>query len=369
MDTPVVVSPLQVHTTDRATFRSCRLRWHFSSNLRLNLRPAQTPEALLFGSAIHAGLAYYYENNKDLHLGLVSFESYLENWFETETDQGPEAQEQYTTLVTLGKDMLWHYDDTYKHDGLKVEMVEAKFEVRLGDCPYCNGAGKKTTLDWKTYSCRECNGTGDLLYSFQIDGLVRDEHNRPWILEHKTAKSIEDDTDYLQMDDQCGSYLWGVEQAIGLRCEGVIYNTLVKAAPQAVKVNLNGSFSVDKRQNTTYKIAYEQFRKEFGTLPMPEKEQAYLDYLAYGFDSNVILQGQPNKFFRRVAVRRTPAEIEAEGHTIEMEIADMLDPKLRIYRNPNRFNCGGCPFKAPCISYYSGGDVEATLRGNYIGRD
>jgi PD-(D/E)XK nuclease superfamily len=369
LDTEVKSSPLQVHTTDRMNFRSCRLRWHFSSNLRLNLRPEQTGDNLYFGSAIHKGLEAYYNNGKDIEPAVIAALDYLKYIHDTEWSGSEEATEQFSDQYLLAQGMLRHYHQVYQHDGLKMEMVEAKFEVPIGKCPDCGGSGHDEWEDDNSGPCPRCAGTGEVLYSFQIDGLVRDNRDRLWILEHKTASKIEDDTDYLQLDDQCTSYLWGMSVVRpDLKIEGVIYNTLRKIAPLPLRELKSGELSRDKSQPTTYHIAYKQLKEWWAPLDVPATYQEFLDYLEHRESSNLPLQYE-SPFFRRVPVRRTPQELQAEKAMIDMEVKEMLDPNLGIYRNPNRFNCGGCAFKAPCIAYTSGGDVQTLLDGSYISRD
>src|SRR5580765_1592866 len=52
---------ISVHTSDRTSFKRCRQRWDFSSNLRMNMEPKSPVTPLFFGSNMHAALADYYE--------------------------------------------------------------------------------------------------------------------------------------------------------------------------------------------------------------------------------------------------------------------------------------------------------------------
>ena len=78
------------------------------------------------------------------------------------------------------------------------------------------------------------------------------------------------------------------------------------------------------------------------------------------------IQGKGEKFFYRELVRRNKAELNYLARMIAAESNEMLDPNLPIYRNSSAYNCGNCPYVAPCISRYEGGDWESILKGNYV---
>ncbi len=327
-----------IHTTDRLQFKKCRLQWHFTSPLRLNLEPVRGKPALTFGTAIHRGLEVYYDpaTPRSPSEGIKAFDENLTAWVDSLPNPQPEDVAQYEDLIALGYGMLEHYFGwANKHDDFEVLAVEKHIEF---DVP---------GIDPKDY------GLERVVYSFKMDALVKDKDGRIWIMEDKTAQSLPDNTDYLLMDDQVGSYLWGLQVAEGIKAEGVLYNILRKKSPVPLKRNKNGLFSVDKRQDTTYDIALAALLKEYGEIP--DYAQEFMEYLKF----------KGENFFHRELVRRNAQEISALGESVKMEVSDMLsDPS--IYRTPTQFNCGGCSFVTPCMAYYEGADVEAILNGgNY----
>lgn len=167
------------------------------------------------------------------------------------------------------------------------------------------------------------------------------------------------------MDDQVGSYLWALMQTEEIQevlaqygqkyIEGVFYNSLRKKAPVQLRELKNGGFSVNKMQDTTFDVALAQLRAEYGQGRIPSK---YHDYLKYLRDV------KPNNFIKREFVRRNQHEIKMIGESMRYEVLEMVNNPY-IYRSPSRINCSGCPFVAPCLQKWEGGDYEGTLAMNY----
>lgn len=321
-----------VHTTDRERFKRCRLLWDFSSPLRQNLVAKRTNPNLTFGSAWHGALEAYYDPQyykRDPDRGRDVFIDYVNDWFKGIENPDVEDEQRREDHLALGLGMLDHYFRyAYKHDRFKVLWVERPFEVELPGF--------------------------DVPYMFKPDMFIEDNLGRKWVWENKTASSIPKDTDYLLMDEQCGSYLWGIKQALGVDAEGVLYNIALKKLPAEMRVLKSGLLSLDKRIVTTYEVAQRQIAKHHdGAIPTDYAE--FLDRLLT----------QQNPFFYRENVRRNAREIEYLGEMIKLEAKDMLDPNVAIYRNPSRFNCSGCLFIGPCLAKYEGADITSMLEGNY----
>lgn len=106
-------------------------------------------------------------------------------------------------------------------------------------------------------------------YQFKADGLVAVD-GRLWLLENKAWATIASDAvRMLALDEQCGMYLWGIDQLVrrGEAPEvlnaavkqygepvGVLYNIVRKAIPRVPPTLKNGSTSQDKRIDTTYDL-------------------------------------------------------------------------------------------------------------------
>lgn len=334
-----------VHTSDRSTFKKCRLQWHFSSPLRLNLEPIRAKQPLTFGTAVHKGLEVYYDPSRDSRspqAAVKAFDAELTSWLASLPNPDPEDYTNFEEMLGLGYDMLEYYCKwAAKHDKEYFDVVlavEEKFDFVF---PVLN----KPEHDYD-----------EVHYAGKLDGLVQDKHGRYWIMEHKTAQQLPSNTEYLLMDDQCGSYILAYLETKGIHVEGIIYNILRKKAPVPLKRNKNGLFSVDKRQDTTYELAETAFLKEYGEIP------------EYGLEFMDMLKDKGENFILRETVHRNSKEIQALKTSISMEIDDMLG-NPHIYRTPNSFNCGNCSFVGPCIAYFEGGDVDVMLHGGYKEKD
>lgn len=333
-----------IHTTDRLNYKRCRQRWEFSSNLQRNLEPTDPQEALFFGTAMHEALAAYYDpaTPRETSMALKVWNAYWEQNAELQLVWG----ERYDELVELGLAMLRHYCNYYApaNDNFTVLFVEREYNFDIGT--YCKSHGF-TPMDGCEFGCT----SEDVQYSFRIDGIVRDTYKRWWLLEHKTARTINRNRKWLAMDEQVGSYIAVVQMVEGIQIEGVIYNTLAKNAPKPLRRLKNGTFSVDKSQLTTYDIARKEL-VEAGVEPM------YREFLE-------ALKERDDPFFHRELVRRNPKEIQLQWQAILGEVEEMLNPNLLITRNPGPFTCNFCSFYDPCVAKYEGSDFELILKSLY----
>ena len=327
---------ISVHTTDRSSFKRCRQRWDFSSNLRMNLQSRTPITPLFFGTNIHAGLARYYDpqwNERDGEAAIEVFRNKTLQHLVQFQDPTPETVQWVDDQLDLGTGMLKHYFWWAKrNDAFDVVFVEKNMDVSIPGLP-------------------------GVEYNFTLDGLVVDRHRRHWILEHKTAAQIFEDQEWLSNDDQCGSYLWALTRLEpSIIAEGVIYNTLRKKAPQRLRSLKNGDYSSNKTQDTTYGIAKKMLKDKYGTIP-----SKYNDLLEH-------LQLKGENFVQRVPVRRNRREIDAIGEFMRYEVMDMINDPV-IYRSPSRINCSGCPFLVPCIMKWEGSDYDYYLEAQYKKRE
>lgn len=330
---------VSVHTTDRSSFKRCRQRWDFSSNLRMNLEPKTPITPLFFGTNVHAALADYYDPGtpQDGEHAILTFKAktiaHLAQFEQPSTEQIKWVDDQ----LELGEGMLKHYFATVN---TLPELPDSDFEVVLVE------QNMNVTIP----------GLPGVSYNFTLDGLVLDRWGRYWILEHKTAAQMFEDQEWLANDDQCGSYLWALTRLDPpIYAEGVIYNTLRKKAPVQLRELVNGGLSTNKTQDTTFGIALAQCIDYYGSKKnIPEKMKEYLR----------TLKDKPENFVQRVPVRRNRNEIQILGNMLRYEVLDMINNPT-IYRNPSRINCSGCPFLAPCIMKWEGSDPGYYLDSQY----
>lgn len=344
---PPLKGNMALHITDAGTFRSCRLRWHFSSMTRLNLEAMAPPRALWMGIGIHEALAAYYGTGEDAP---DAYENWCHNSIGKITKEYPGLDEERLTAfdddLELGVGMLQHYVHWVTsggHDNWEVIAVEDKIEIpdfiKL-DTPIEVSNGQSTeqlhTLPLK--------GRGDM--------LVRSlEDRRYWVVEHKTALQI--DTGRLILEEQPTVYQHTMGKKYDVEIAGVLFNFLRKKIPSIPKLLVSGEgLSKAKNIDTTSEV-YRGCIREHGF-----NEEDYTDILD-------ILDEKGNTFFLREAVVRSQAETTNVMDRLKMVGNDMFNDPV-IYPAPEPMKCRMCPFQAPCIALNDGSDWKHILQQQYI---
>lgn len=348
--------PIAIRTSDRGTFKRCRQLWDFKSPIRMHLTPTAGAKPLEFGIAIHAGLEVYYKpelfklddsETREL-LALAAFKSSCQEYIDQRKTAGiwdEEAEQDFNERMELGIGMLQHYFQwAPKQDKHWTPVYsEIEFEVPVV-VPEGVKAGPDFSIDTAT---DELYYKGQpVVYQGRLDLIIQDERGKYWIVDHKTAAQFAD-TGHLDLDQQCGSYAWAVQQMLGIQIEGIIYSELKKSVPSPPKELVRGGYSKAKNQSTTYELYYRTL-VESGE-PLIEYEEM-LEHL----------RRQENPYFRRIEVYRTQTELRILGDLIALEAIDMLSDPF-IYPNPNRMNCWGCQFKMPCLARLDGSDDQFLL--------
>ncbi len=348
---------IPIHTSDRNTYMGCRQRWDFASPIRQHLRPIAMQGPLDLGSAVHKALELYYDPKtwewhfdnrrvmllKTCDLAFINYMREIKRVYEDAKGPLDEIMlQEHKDLITLGLGMLKHYYDwAPDNDKFTPVFTEVNFEV---DIPGMEGV---TYIPFGS----------KVMYRGQIDVLVRDFHGDYWIIDHKTTARFDDIFDYLQMDEQCGSYIWALRQ-LGIQVKGIIYNQLYKgvpAPPARLKTQRKGLiFSVSKSQDTTYGL-YVRALEEANEDPSKYKE--FLDWLS----------DNPPQYFRRLDIPRSKTQVDNIERNIVAQAKEMLNPETTIYPHPTLsiYGCKGCPYKTPCRMLSDGSDVEWILKENY----
>jgi hypothetical protein len=331
--------PVEIHTTDISNFKKCRQLWDFSSNVRRNLELTPTgPNALWFGTGVHGALAEFYApayNFRDPLRAIRWWHFYCESEQDFTVDEETEE---------LGHGMLDYYCNTWapKHDNFEVVHVEQTASFEVGALRRSLGHYPKGTV---------------VVYSYRLDGLLMDVHERFWIKENKTAKNFGGSYDYLLTDEQTGLYLYAEQRRRNVVIEGVYYDVLRKAVPHPPKVLKNGTLSRDSDQLTTYDLYLQALKEKHPDGYPADYYQAFLDFL----------YTKPEAFVHREIVRRNQHEIRLLWKAKLAEIKDMLDNPA-IYKTSSPFTCNGCMFLTPCVVKWEGGNVDNVLAVEYRGR-
>lgn len=338
-----------IRTSDRLTFKKCRLQWDLGSKIRQNWEPNKIDNNLTFGTGVHGGMealydpmAWPYPGPQGVRIALAHaglLRAYP-----------PTGDDNYAEYVELGKGMLNHYVEWAADWDATITPVytEIEFEVPIPASPVVAPTSRfGVSVDGQLL----CDGM-PVFYQGRLDLIVQDQYGKYWIVDWKTTGRIEGSHEWLEMDEQISSYCWAIQMMLGIPIEGFVYVELLKDMPKQPKVLKNGTLSVDKSQNTTLRLYLDKLA-----------EMGYADLSPYE-DMLQVLRAQGNKFFRRTEVHRTQRELEILGRRIALEAVDILnDPS--IYPTPGKFNCGRCDFKAPCLAMADGSDATWMLNDGY----
>jgi hypothetical protein len=387
----------EIHTSERKSFRGCRRRWNWIFNEFYY--PRVTAKPLEFGVAFHAAMEVLYEpttwkmdRRLVLNAAINQFvEICREQLAKYEADFGTasaEVQEDYAERVELGKGMLKYYvnDVAPKYDvGMTPVRVEVEFIVPIQDpddvdpdnylfckCKRCmkeiDYFVDKLTEDWELPEGLEHWRVKDLqdlremglpvVLAGRLDLLAEDRYGNYWIVDWKTAARLargdtsgQDRDEFLELDDQIGSYVMALRRKLGLNVAGFVYVELKKAFPEPparnATVRLGRSYSVNKNQAVDYETYLETVKENDSAA---YEAGLYDDFLKY-------LKDEGPNFHGRYQITKTDEELEELERELYLEALDMIDPNLRIYKNSGRFNCGFCAFRQPCL--------EKTRRGDY----
>ena len=321
-----------VHISDVRTFRNCRVRWDYSSNLRHSLTPKKPNRHLWMGSAVHYALAAYYGSGmghgiSSLRTGLLrAYDAYTERTFDDIKLKNygvvpPEIHAAYE----LGLAMLKHYLLWVPtHDFFQVIMPEVPLRV---DC-------------------------GDFIYSGMTDGLVRMPDGTLWLLESKTYRYI---SPYptIALSPQAASYVWAARKdpaitSIGY-VEGILYNILGKTKPKIPAVLKRGGLSRNKRLNCSPEL-YTHVVKHYG--------------YDLGEYTGIIAALPKDKFFRRYPVTFTEQRMKIFEDTFIRQAQEMIADPFIYPADPLRA-CGWCDFRQLCELRLYGLDWQAIAKVDY----
>jgi hypothetical protein len=381
----------EIHTSERKSFKGCRLRWswHFEDQWT----PIGMAPPLEMGIAYHKGMEVLYDPDtwdwdKEIvgELAVKAFvdtcdaqrKKYLKEANQPELEAS--VKEDYDARITLGKGMLRYFYRTQlpKYpENFRPVKVELGFEVPIlhpdtneplrCKCDKCWERFEKVALEddnyleWIGYNApslfRKDAWEGlPVVYAGRIDCLGEDENGDYWIVDWKTARSISADDEFLELDDQIGSYVWALRAILGLPVRGFYYHEQKKGYPQPPAENVylrkGCRFSVSKQQDTDYITFYTHIAEHDREALDAGSYDAFLEWL----------KNDGPKFHKRWQIVKSETQLENIGRNIALEALDILDPNKRIYPNAGRFSCKFCAFRQPCLGKFAGEDYEYTLQ-------
>lgn len=378
----------EIHTSERKSFKGCRRRWDWI--FRQNYYPKMTPHYFEFGTAYHLAMEVYYDpatwevpRHAVVPVAVAAFvdkcKSQMAKAVEARGNVGvdPEVAEDYHLRLALGKGMLNYYftEVAPKEDyGWKPIKVEIEFIVDIPHPETGETISCKCDQCWKKWTDFDKDHGPGLLarmkddpvardtweglpvcYAGRIDALVLDDKGNLWIIDWKTARVIPERFDFLQLDDQVGSYPWALRRLGVGNLAGFIYHIQRKGFPQPPVKNkvrrLGCIFSVNKNQDVDYDIYLKTVREED-----PEAYAAghYDEFLRY-------LKEEGVTYFTRRQVHKSHEELDEIERNIGLEALDMIDPNIRVYPSSGRWSCDSCAFQTPCIEMNSKSDYTYAL--------
>jgi hypothetical protein len=226
-------------------FRNCRkaAQWRYV----LDLVPMERDRNLAFGSLAHECLEIWHRT-RDLAATLDHVDRACANRAQDE------EQRRTWHLATA---MLRGYAARYPTEDFEVVALEKKFEGEILN-PATGAASRSFVL------------------AGRVDGIVR-VGNEHFLLEHKTAATLDASyLDRLWTDFQITLYAHYVEQALGIRIAGVLYNILVKARLQQSA----GETEIEFEARRAELIAKSKTGKSSAQRRMPETDEEFQARLA-----------------------------------------------------------------------------------------
>ena len=243
-------------------FRNCRKAAHW--RYVVELVPRDRDPNLSFGSLIHDCLETWH-GTRDLGATLDVIDRACPN------RAGDEGQRRVWHHATA---MMQGYAARYPTEEFEVVALEKTFEGKIVN-PATGATSRSFTLAGKVDGI------------VRVPGAQRDEH---YLLEHKTASTV--DGSYLERlwtDFQITLYVHYVEQVLGIRLDGVLYNVLVKARLQQSAGETEAEFEARREAL----LAKSTTGKSSAKRKLPETDEAFQERLAVKY-------AEPEMFHREL---------------------------------------------------------------------
>jgi hypothetical protein len=347
-----------IRAEERASFLRCRRAWNFGSRERRSLEPTGPSAAVdLQRTLLEALAVYYFPGMWDWQPAIV-----LPLVRKALTDSLRDQQIEYLAahgLATLPPEQVEL--TAHRH-----EQASAMLEAYIGWAPTADAFSPigvvveaDTTVPDHRAPHRDIVSPDGRTVRFRdrVHGLVIDEHNNYWIMEHRLVHGAWPDVETVMLDDRCLAWCWVWQREYGgMRIEGTIYNELQVGTPAAAAAPPGPRGSVS--QTDTYIRPW-----------APVQDPQVLDTPAIPARPVYERRVQQGEHFRRIQVPRSREEISTFGARLSAQVLDMIDPNVLIYPNPAPAHCGPCEFRQPCIATNAGGDVESMLADRYKPRE
>lgn len=341
-------TPVLIRTSERSTFRRCNQKW-FWKYVRLLSHP-KPKGALTFGTLIHNA---------------------LEGWYPPGVERGIHPVETFRSLYDANEEQFSQWDN----EGNKISAYDLGVAMLEG---YLEEYGDDDDIEIiapeQTFAIDVMTEGGAYLFTYvgKIDATARRRSTgRLVLLEHKTAKTVEDVRINSGYGDQGLSYLWAAtimlrdDGTIGPEefFDGVMFNFLRKGLPDDRPRNQDGYY-LNKPSKAALQLACEE-----NDLPVKGTIAQLTERLRnVGWSvQDVQMLGEVSKvqhtpLFVRQSVIVSPnsmdrfeKRIRAEGWTMNR----MRAGKLPVFKNPTKDCKWDCEFVDMCELHEMGGDWQS----------
>jgi hypothetical protein len=345
--------PVVVTAADRASFRSCRRQWDFGARMRQDLEPVRQPAVPDLDRAVRDALAVYYfpgmwDWARGVRLPLVGQE--LERALARQRQRVNPGAGNWQQALDQGKALLARYLDwAPRADRFAPVLVETDFEVNV--------------LDPQRPDAALVTAPGEpIRYTGRIDMMAVDQHDAYWIVRHRVVEADWTPIDELTADQETLAACWAWEQFyLGMAVTGTIYNELrlPPDPPSASRARPRRPWRWPRPQTA----AVRQHEPSGGGRSIPQHRRMY----AQATQPHQVepVEQLTEDGFRRTYVRRTPAEVSQAGRRLGADVAQMTQPDLAIYPEPDDEKCPPCPYLEPCLAMRAGHDAAGILNQGY----
>ncbi len=319
--------------TEMLDFMRCRRMWNYVSKNRMHLQPVVGPNALSTGVFIHRVLELQVTMpSSDAIVQAISeaWEDYLAKYQSAVGTQPAEAEiDLFSKSLITAQQIVQNYFRCYGENTL--EQIQMRYEV--------------AESDW------ELEIAPNVVLTGKFDGVLTNDHGHIWLIDHKTYSGSAPDVDQMHNDFQFNVYVWAARQLFG-RCEGLVYDGILKSVPSKPKLNSDGK-SMSRQLIKTTRELYLEALLDAGLDPEPY--QAHLEKLPTWNDT-----------FKRVVLQLNP-NTKVWASIVAGIIGDMQ--RAILYPNLRWEGCWDCSFKALCNMEQHGlspTDAYMIHSGSYI---
>jgi hypothetical protein len=327
-------------------WRQCRYAHHLAFNEKIEKK---TPPAPLYKGKILHELIEARINGQDWGPVLDEYIAEFNKMFD-------EEKEVYGDLPNDLRIIMEGYDKMHEDEGLEYILLDGKraehdFAIKIheGPCPVCDGAGFTS----RSSTCKKCNGTGQSGVAFvgKIDTVVRDSHDRVWLMEHKSFTKLPDEQ-FRWTNQQATLYSWVMPQIGFPFPNGVLWDYIRTKVPTQPEPLKSGGLSKAKKVDTTYEVYLSAIHQN-GLNP-----DDYQDILEK-------LKGNEQNYYRRIFLpSRKAIQEPIVNDTIETAVEIHQIGELSKTRNLGR-HCSFCSYKSICQIELMGGDSDFVKKAEY----